>query len=205
MCPLIMLKVYTLFQTGYSTDFFQNFRQLRALTLMNSKDLPNSVDTLIHLKYLHLNDYSSELPETIGNMCNLQILKVTWFDMYDIVILPSGLVKLINLTHLILLGACLAFLEGFGRLVSLRRLENFMINDLYRCNLGELNALNNLQGSFKIYELGNVVDVSEAKIAQLKKKTHLQDLSLSFEKGRDAVHIYLMFQATVTSQRRQTH
>ena len=138
-------------------------------------------------------------------MCNLQILKVTWFDMYDIVILPSGLVKLINLTHLILLGACLAFLGGFGRLVSLRRLEKFMINDLYRCNLGELNALNNLQGSFKIYELGNVVDVSEAKIAQLKKKTHLQDLSLSFEKGRDAVHIYLMFQATVTSQRRQTH
>ena len=46
-----------------------------------------------------------------------------------------------------------------------------MINDLYGCNLGELNALNNLQGSFKIYELGNVVDVSEAKIAQLKKKT----------------------------------
>ena len=90
-------------------------------------------------------------------------------------------------------------------MVSLRRLENFMINDLYGCNLGELNALNNLQGSFKIYELGNVVDVSEAKIAQLKKKTHLQDLSLSFEKGRDAVHIYLMFQATVTSQRRQTH
>ena len=57
--------------------------------------------------------------------------------------------------------------------MSLRRLENFMINDLYGCNLGELNALNNLQGSFKIYELGNVVDVSEAKIAQLKKKTHL--------------------------------
>ena len=37
--------------------------------------------------------------------------------------------------------------------MSLRRLEKFMINDLYGCNLGELNALNNLQGSFKIYEL----------------------------------------------------
>ena len=80
--------------------------------------------------------------------------------MYDIVILLPGLVKLINLTHLILLGTCLAFPGGFGRLVSLRRLENFKINDLYGCNLGELNALNNLQGSFKIYELGNVVDVS---------------------------------------------
>ena len=77
MCPLIVLKVYTLFQMGYSTDFFQNFQRLRALTLMNSKDLPNLVDTLIHLRYLHLNDYFGELLGTIGNMCNLQILKVT--------------------------------------------------------------------------------------------------------------------------------
>ena len=112
--------------------------------------------------------------------------------MYDIVILLPGLVKLINLTHLILLGTSLAFLGGFGRLVSLRGLENFMINDLYGCNLGELNALNNLQGSFKIYELGNVVDVSEAKIAQLKKKTQLQDLSLSFEKRKGGLDFLIM-------------
>ena len=77
MCPLIVLKVYTLFQMGYSIDFFQNFQRLRALTLMNSKDLPDLVDTLIHLRYLHPNDYFGELLGTIGNTCNLQILKVT--------------------------------------------------------------------------------------------------------------------------------
>ena len=50
---------------GCSTDLFQNFKQLRVLTLKNS------MDNLIHLRYLNVADYYGKLPETICNMCNL--------------------------------------------------------------------------------------------------------------------------------------
>ncbi|KAM4108000.1 hypothetical protein ACB094_03G011500 [Castanea mollissima] len=57
--------------------------------------------------------------------------------------------------------------------------------DSERCKLGELKDLNHLQGSFEIRGLGNLVDISEAKNAQLKKKIHLRELKLSFKKGKD--------------------
>ncbi|KAM3704522.1 hypothetical protein ACJW31_03G011100 [Castanea mollissima] len=53
------------------------------------------------------------------------------------------------------------------------------------CELGELKNLNHLQGRFEIRGLGNLVDISEAKNAQLKKKIHLRELKLSFKKGKD--------------------
>ncbi|KAM3704527.1 hypothetical protein ACJW31_03G011400 [Castanea mollissima] len=57
--------------------------------------------------------------------------------------------------------------------------------DSERCELGELKNLNHLQGRFEIHGLGNLVDISEAKNAQLKKKIHLRELKLSFKKGKD--------------------
>ena len=56
---------------GCSTDLFQNFKQLRALTLKNSMELSDTMDNLIHLRYLNAVDYYGKLPETICNMCNL--------------------------------------------------------------------------------------------------------------------------------------
>ncbi|KAM4118837.1 hypothetical protein ACJW30_03G013000 [Castanea mollissima] len=77
--------------------------------------------------------------------------------------------------------------RGIGRLISLRTLKCFSISDedSERCKLGELKNLNHLQGSFEIRGLGNLVDISEAKNAQLKKKIHLRELKLSFKKGKD--------------------
>ena len=62
---------------GCSTDLFQNFKQLRVLTLKNSMELSDTMDNLINLRYLNLIDYYDKLLETIYNMCNLQILKIT--------------------------------------------------------------------------------------------------------------------------------
>ena len=62
---------------GCSNDLFQNLRQLRALTLKNLVELSNTMDNLINLRYLNLIDYYGKLLETIYNMCNLQILKIT--------------------------------------------------------------------------------------------------------------------------------
>ena len=49
-------------------------------------------------------------------------------------------------------------------------------------NLGELKNLNYLEGTLQIKGLENVVDVCEAKNAQLKKKIHLHHLYLWFDK-----------------------
>ena len=79
------------------------------------------------------------------------------------------------------------FPRGIGRLISLRILRHFIISgkdDKEGCKLGELKNLNQLQGTLRIKWLGNVVDVCEAKHAQLKKKTHLRGLYLGFE-GED--------------------
>ena len=69
---------------GCSNDLFQNLRQLRALTLKNIVELlknlvelSDTMDNLINLRYLNLIDYYGKLLETIYNMCNLQILKIT--------------------------------------------------------------------------------------------------------------------------------
>ena len=54
--------------------------------------------------------------------------------------------KLIKLRYLIILGDCLIFPKGFGRVVSPRTLKSFSINDkdTEGCDLGELKILNNL-------------------------------------------------------------
>uniref|UniRef100_A0A2N9GYY9 AAA+ ATPase domain-containing protein n=1 Tax=Fagus sylvatica TaxID=28930 RepID=A0A2N9GYY9_FAGSY len=75
-------------------------------------------------------------------------------------------------------------IDGIGKLSSLRTLEEFRIggtNDSEGCKLGELKNLNHLKGYLSIKGLGNVIDVQEAKNAELKKKIQLRDLELIFD------------------------
>ena len=133
---------------GCSNDLFQNLRQLRALTLKNLVallknlvELSDTMNNLINLRYLNLIDYYDKLLETIYNMCNLQILNIS-----EYIALPRGMRKLINLRYLIILGDCLIFPKGFGRMVYPRTLKSLSINDkdTEGCDLGELKILNNL-------------------------------------------------------------
>ncbi|XP_050273575.1 putative disease resistance protein RGA3 [Quercus robur] len=173
-------------QSGYNiSNLFQNFRLLRVLTLNSTMELPHTVENLIHLRYLDLLRCNEVLPETIYNLCNLQYLKIAQASNFVFTKLPQGIGKLINLRHLI--GDNLVIPRGIGRLISLRALKCFSISDEDNegCKIGELKNLNHLQESFEIRGLGNVVDVSEAENAQLKKKIHLREMKLSFKKGKD--------------------
>ena len=49
---------------GCSTDLFQNFKQLRALILKNLVELLDTMDNLIHLRYLNVVDCYGKLPVT---------------------------------------------------------------------------------------------------------------------------------------------
>ena len=175
------------------SNLFQHFRCLRTLTLNfldgTTTQLPDAFENFIHLRYLSLCNYDvKELPETICNLCNLQILKISfqslWFKKF-----AQGMNKLINLRHLILDSNYsdnrFELPRGIGRLTSLRTLSfPFSISgkdDSKGCNLGELKNLNQLQGTLMIRGLGNVVDVCEAENAQLTKKIQLLYLYLCFD------------------------
>ncbi|KAK4595273.1 hypothetical protein RGQ29_013634 [Quercus rubra] len=169
---------------------FQHLRCLRALTLNcgKSKELPDEVENFIHLRYLNLLSYDADrLPEALCNLCNLQILKIT-FGGDRCKKLPQGMGKLINLRHLILdkpyYMKPLKCPRGIGRLTSLRKLLYFIVsgkNDIEGCKLRELKNLNHLQGTLIVKGLGNVANVREAENAQLKKKIHLHHLRLYFD------------------------
>ena len=59
------------------------------------------VENLTHLRYLNLFHYDNVLPETICNLCNLQILKFTQTVDSMFTKLLQGIGKLINLTNFI--------------------------------------------------------------------------------------------------------
>ncbi|KAL4621619.1 hypothetical protein ACB092_06G242200 [Castanea dentata] len=181
-----------LYRSDYNlSNLFQHFRRLRMLTLDcldgKSKELPDIVQNFIHLRYLNLVNYNGDkLPETICNLCNLQMLKIN-IRSDGFKKMPQGMGKLINLRHLILgvssLNRQLEFPRGIGRLTSLRTLRYFFVSgkdDTKGCKLEELKNLNYLQGTLEIRGLGNVTNVTEAENAQLKKKKYLHDLNLYF-------------------------
>ncbi|KAL4636649.1 hypothetical protein ACB092_03G024100 [Castanea dentata] len=182
---------------------FLHFRCLRILTLDFKssgivRNLPNAVENFIHLRYLKLVKYCGDaLPETICNLCNLQILNIIT-DGNRLQKLPQGMSKLINLRHFFLKGNLrhfhldfcdfmnvqnVKFPRGFGRLTSLRTLCSFTVDgkdDSERCKLGELINLNHLK-TLTIFGLGSEVDECEAMNAQLKKKINLHTLKLIFK------------------------
>jgi hypothetical protein len=168
-------------------NFFQHLACLRTLTLIGNsfEILPNEVEKLIYLRFLKIfrNWKIRELPETICNLCNLQTLDVSRCGLLKN--LPRKMGKLINLRHLILDDVSIkSFPKGIGKLSSLRTLKKYRIggtNDSEGCKLGELKNLNHLKGYLSIEGLGNVIDVQEAKNAELKKKIHLRHLELDFD------------------------
>ncbi|KDO36240.1 hypothetical protein CISIN_1g039885mg, partial [Citrus sinensis] len=132
------------------------------------REIPKEIEKLIHLRFLQLRDLMiDELPETCCELFNLQTLEIRQRGYY-----------LRRLPH------------GFGRLVNLRHLSEFVVgitgsrNDSRSrgCKLEVLGQLRHLRGSLRIRGLGNVKDVDEAKSAGLENKMNLLHLGLGFDK-----------------------
>ncbi|XVF79433.1 hypothetical protein PTKIN_Ptkin14bG0222800 [Pterospermum kingtungense] len=143
--------------------------------------LPDKVGKLIHLRYLNLsrNGNLKTLPEALRDLCNLQILDISWCQ--HLTELPGGIGKLINLVYLENEGTSgLKFMpKGMERLMCLRTLKEFVVSDRgddVSCSLQGLGKLTRLQGHLRIKELGNV-----AMDARLSAKTGLRKLTLEFK------------------------
>ncbi|PIN20311.1 hypothetical protein CDL12_06991 [Handroanthus impetiginosus] len=175
-------------------DLFPKLKFLRALSLSGYAsiiELPNSVGSLKHLRYLDLSKtWLKWLPESVCALCNLQTLSLR--DCTYLTKLPKSIHNLINLRHLDISGtyALQDMPAGIGLLTSLRTLSRFLVSKNSGLVLPSLGKLLNVQGSLSIEELENVTNAQQAKEANLKHKMGLRELQLEwssdFDDTRDA-------------------
>ena len=110
----------------------------------------------------------------MGKLINLRYLNISAYDVdWEDVIIPNP--NNVN-------GDDVIFPKGIGKLTCLKTLRDVNIggkDEREECKLGELKNLDELR-VLRINGLRNVVDVSEAENAQLKKKKYLRHLILHF-------------------------
>ncbi|KAL0415124.1 UNVERIFIED_CONTAM: hypothetical protein Slati_3344300 [Sesamum latifolium] len=184
-------KLYNL-QTLYLSDSklkeiprgIKNLTQLRYLVLSYNKlkEIAREIGYLIRLTHLDLtwNTDIVELPETICNLCDLEILNLNY--CYGLVRLPEWIKGLVNLRHLYNIECTVLHQipQGIGKLTALRTLNRFHAgNDSSK--LGYLKELDQLSGSMVLnINLHDRADVDEAWKAKLMNKIHIKDLDICF-------------------------
>ncbi|MED6215888.1 hypothetical protein PIB30_002577 [Stylosanthes scabra] len=167
-------------------------KYLRVLSFVRSPKLdvlPDSIGELIHLRYLNLSRTNvMTLPESLCNLYNLQTLIL--FRCKRLTMLPNGMHNLGNLQHLDLRSTSLNEMPGrLSKLKHLRILDYFVVGKQEDNGIQELGGLSNLQGSFKITKLENIVDAAEAKNARMMNKIHINELWLEWSSGDNMISI----------------
>uniref|UniRef100_A0A2N9FX34 NB-ARC domain-containing protein n=1 Tax=Fagus sylvatica TaxID=28930 RepID=A0A2N9FX34_FAGSY len=127
------------------------------------RTLPESISSLYNLQTLILKDCSrlKKLPEKIGNLVNLRHLDITNVDL--IREMPVGIEEL----------------------KSLQTLSNFVVGKDTGSKIGDLMNLKFLQGRLCISRLENVLDVEDARRANLNGKKNLDALVMKWESADD--------------------
>ncbi|XP_025631597.1 putative disease resistance RPP13-like protein 1 [Arachis hypogaea] len=145
-------------------DILSKNKYLRVLSFGRLDIFPDSIDKLIHLRYLNLSWSNIEvLPESLCKLYNLQTLKLE--DCSQLTMLPSGMYNLVNLRHLDIRDTPLKEMpKGMGKLKQLHILSKFVVGKQEDNGMEELGGLLNLHGSLEIEKLENVVDANEKQV-----------------------------------------
>ncbi|XP_020970275.1 putative disease resistance protein At3g14460 isoform X1 [Arachis ipaensis] len=162
-------------------------KYLRVLSFDKLDVLPDSIGELIHLRYLNLSQTDVKtLPESLCNLYNLQTLIL--YACYKLTMLPNDMHKLVNLRHLDLRGTSLEEMtRGISKLKHKPILDYFAVGKHEDNGIQELGGLPNLEGSFEIKKLENVVDARQARSARMLEKNHIDKLSLEWSSGSEMV------------------
>ncbi|XP_057744611.1 putative disease resistance RPP13-like protein 1 [Arachis stenosperma] len=168
-------------------DILSKNKYLRVLSFGRLDIFPDSIDKLIHLRYLDLSWSNIEvLSESLCKLYNLQTLKLE--DCSMLTMLPNGMYKLVNLRHLDIRGTPLKEMpKGMGKLKQLHILSKFVVGKQEDNGMEELGGLLNIHGSLEIEKLENVVDANEARSARIIDKKHIEELLLEWSSGDDIV------------------
>ncbi|XP_057741270.1 putative disease resistance RPP13-like protein 1 isoform X2 [Arachis stenosperma] len=163
------------------------FKYLRVLSFVKLDVLPDSIGELIHLRYLNLSWCKiNRLPESLCNLYNLQTLIL--YGCTKLTMLPSGMHNLVNLRHLDLRATSLEEMpRGISELKHMPILDYFVVGKHKDNGIQELGGLSNLEGSFEIRKLENIVDVKEAENARMINKNLISKLYLQWSSGGDMV------------------
>ncbi|CAK8531314.1 unnamed protein product [Lathyrus sativus] len=163
----------------------ENLKCLRVLSfqlLLHVHTLPDSVDELIHLRYLDLSGTDIQtLPESLCNLYNLQTLKL--YNCVQLTMLPNDMQNLVNLCHLDILGTKLEEMpKEMSKLTHLQHLSCFVVGKHEKNGIKELGTLSNLHGSLVISKLENVTNSLEASKTHIMDKKYLDELSFKWSK-----------------------
>ncbi|XP_078161352.1 putative disease resistance protein RGA3 [Carex rostrata] len=168
-------------------DLPNRLQKLRTLDLSfcNPAPLPrNNIGNLKHLRCLQLrNSNIQELPESVGNLYNLQTLGLG--NCFNLRKLPKETRRLQKLLHLDLhldhlVPNVIQKLESMppyiGLLTNLQVLCRFVVSTKTHCGLNELRNMNSLQGGLSISNLDLVENSNDAANAKLQEKRHIERL-----------------------------
>ncbi|CAI0439923.1 unnamed protein product [Linum tenue] len=172
-------------------EVYAHLRGIRSLILnyCDLEEIPSTINQLIHLRHLDLssNRHLMDLPEEICELYNLESLLLNHNE--NLRMFPSGMGnKLVNLKHLENYEVPAVLPKSMTRLGnSLKKLTTF--NVVYdqeadtegATNIGDLECMNQIQGSLTITRLSKVTNCEEVERAELAKKESLTRLSLEFD------------------------
>jgi hypothetical protein len=166
------------------TKILGQLKYVRVLRL-SADILQSSIANFIHLRYLELRsteDTRKCLPSSLCRLHHLQVLDVShWCGLND---LPRDIYYLINLRYLIVPESEAPHLHSkivrVGELKNLQELKEFHVQKESGFEISQLENLNEIRGSLRIFNLDYVIKKDEAICARIKDKKHLRSLSLSW-------------------------